>query len=217
MRTGWPAVVLLFCASKAAQAEVTLYTDQGLFLSSVADSGTDTFNDLAAGTGLSTPLARSAGAYTYTATAGPTSDFFTASDGGADTWLSTNVGTDTITFGSFSAGVQGIGAYLFATDIAGNYTATPLLTITATDASGIYTFSLLDPTTTSFMGFLSTGQLTSLSVSIGDVPGAWATVNDLTVASIASPAPEPSSVAMMLAGLVGVGWFAGRRRSAAHG
>ena len=78
------------------------------------------------------------------------------------------------------------------------------------------TYTLNTPAFDSFVGFVSTGSLVSFSVTAGDQPGVWATVNDLHLsASAVAPVPEPETYGMMLAGLGMLGYLARRKRNQA--
>jgi hypothetical protein len=203
------AVAALLGLSGASQAALTVYTTQASFLAAVTTTGTDSFDDLgvAYNNGPET-LSRSAGAYTYDAT----SNFYTAGTGG-DTWLSTFAAADYITFNNFGAGVKAAGAYFFTS----NYSGIDVLadiTVQATDGSGSSTQTIVGSTTGSFLGFVSTGPLTSLVVSAVNPnplgPFFWPSVNDLT---LAAAVPEPETYALLLAGLGVVGFLARRRRA----
>ena len=202
--------------SGVAVAGPTAYTSQASFLAAISNVGVDTFDDLDVTT-YPSPLNRSAGAYSYTASVGPdSSDFFgAANENSLDIWLSSNVQTDTITFSNFTAGVRGVGGFFFGTDPEGFFTSAASITITATDASGISTQLLLNPSTSSFLGFVSTGALTSLTVAVtsgGSTQHVFPTINDLTLGTaVAAAVPEPETYALMLGGLGLLGWMARRR------
>lgn len=213
-RSFWRTVTgALLLAPCIVQAAIVVYTSQSAFLSAVGNSAIDTFNDLGIGESLATPQSRTAGSYGYTASVGPDSNFLTAGDLPGDTWLSTNVLTDLITFSGFGSEVRGVGGFFFGTDIAGNSTPGASLTVTALDASGSLVQALLNPSPSSFLGFVSDGAFNALTVSAGG-PGAWATVNDLTIGAAPNTGgggtvPEPSSALMALLGL---GLLASQRR-----
>jgi hypothetical protein len=197
---------LLFTAS-AAHADVTVYTDRAAFLAAVTLPGTDSFNDLV-GKPYDTPLARMAGGYGYLASAGPVDGFFPAG-GGADIWLAANAASDRITFSSFASGVRAFGGSFFGTDINGAFLPGQTLVLTATDGANVRTVNLYDATTTTFLGFVSSDPLVSVSLRPDGIAGSvyWATANDVILA-----VPEPASFGMLLAGLGLVG-LAVRRRA----
>jgi hypothetical protein len=201
--------VLLFTAA-AAQADVTVYTDRAAFLAALSASGTDTFNDLTLSE-IGTPLNRTAGAYSYQASAGPVSDFWPAGSA-ADVWLATQVANDTITFASFSAGVRAFGGNFFGSDIAGVFTPGRTMVLTATDGTTARTVNLYDTTTATFLGFISSDPLASVTLHSDGLPGSvyWATANDVAMGMV-SQVPEPGSYGMLLAGLGLVGFVARRR------
>lgn len=209
------AVVAWLAAPGAVQAAITTYTTQASFLAAVTAPGTDSFDDLSLAAPVNGPLARTAGSYSYSASVGPASTFFyPASDGVVDIWLASNNRQDTITASGFSTGVTAVGGYFFGSDNAGLSTPATLLTVSATDADGTTTVSLLNPNTTTFHGFVSTGGLTSLTLWVGAAQGSgetnvYPTLNDLT---LAGAVPEPQTYALMLGGLALLGWAARRNK-----
>ncbi|MBV9880027.1 MAG: PEP-CTERM sorting domain-containing protein [Gemmatirosa sp.] len=206
------AVGALLGAPVAARAQFTVYTDLASFLAATSHAGTDGFDDLVAGP-VSTPLARSAGAFGYVATAN-TTDFY-ATGQGADAWLSTNTSTDVVTFSGFGSTVRGVGGFFFGTDLDGVFRPNTSLTLRATDAGGTTTWTLADAVVGSFVGFVSTGPITSLTVETVLPPNdlAWPTVNDLVLAEAASSTvPEPTTLPVLGAGVVALGLLVRRRR-----
>ncbi|WP_426176297.1 PEP-CTERM sorting domain-containing protein [Massilia sp. TWR1-2-2] len=156
---------------------------------------------------LPTPLARVAGMYNYSASAGPASIFFPAGTG-TDRWLSTAVSSDSITFSGFSPGVYALGGFLFGSDADGQFTPGSMLTLTALSGA-TRTVTLNDPMTSSFLGFTSNAPLVSLVLSAAQNGTAlWPTANDLTLA-----VPEPGAYGMLLVGLGVVGFAARRGRA----
>jgi hypothetical protein len=202
------AAAALFCAT-SAQAVITIYTTQAAYLAAISAPGVDTFDDLNPTGSVAGPLNRTAGAYSYKASVGPTSTlFFPGGVSPGDVYLSTNNRLDTITFNTFSAGVRGAGGNFFGSDINGAFTTPSTITVTATDASGTVTQTLTNPTVTSFVGFVSTGALTSVTTYVGvagtGIAGVWPTVNNLTLGTVAA-IPETQTLAMMFAGLAMLG------------
>ncbi len=202
------AMTTLFCAA-SAHATITIYNTQASYLAAISMPGVDTYDDLDPTTSLAGPVNRTAGAYAYTASVGPTSTlFFPAGVSPGDVWLSTNNRLDTVTFNSFSTGVRGVGGNFFGSNSGGSFTTPSSITVTATDGSGTVTQTLVNPTVNSFVGFVSTGALTSVTTFVGvagtGLAGVWPTVNNLTLGTVAV-VPETQTLAMMLGGLAMLG------------
>lgn len=211
------AAATLF-AGVQAQAAITIYTSQAAFDAALAAmmpalSGTDTFDDLVAGANLgSGPLARMAGGIGYSASAGPDSDILFGAGSESDAWLSSNAPGDSLSFGSFAPGVFAAGMNLFNSDIDGQFLGTGRITLTAMDTEGSTSATIRNRrmSTMSFLGVISTTEITSLEVTpFARRADVWPTVNNLT---LASAVPEPETYLMMLAGIAAVGFVARRRR-----
>jgi len=211
------ASAVLLLAATAANAAITTYTSQSSYLGAVGNTAVDTFDDLVVDA-YDGPLTRNAGAYEYTVGAAPNSPvLYGASDDGSDIWLSANNRFDLLTFAP-STPLAGVGGFFFGSDLFGSSTQASYLTLSATDSTGAtVTFTLDTPQLNSFVGFVSTGSLVSFSVTAGDQPGVWATVNDLhlSAAAAVTPVPEPETYGMMLAGLGLLGAIARRQRKQA--
>ena len=210
------STILLFAAT-AANAAITTYTSQSSYLAAVGTTGVDNFDDLEF-TSYDGPLTRTAGSYEYTVSTAPISPIlYGASDDGSDFWLTANNRFDLITFAPGTP-LAGVGGFFFGSDLLGYSTPADYLTLSATDSTGVtVTYTLNTPELNSFVGFVSTGSLVSFSVTAGNQPGVWATVNDLhlSAAAAVAPVPEPETYGMMLAGLGLLGAIARRKRQQA--
>ncbi|MDQ2819816.1 MAG: PEP-CTERM sorting domain-containing protein [Pseudomonadota bacterium] len=199
----WLAFAFLACQASFSQANLVAYTTQAGFTAATTAQGTDTYAGFSITGTTPSPITRTAGAYSYTA-AVSTTTFFGAGTT-ANPWLSTNTATATITFSNFTNGAQAIGGNFFGSNINGNFQLGSIL-ITATDVSGAVTQTIVNATTTSFLGFVSTNTLLSLTVASVQPASSvlWATVDNLVLARRAADVaavPEPGSIALLLAGL----------------
>ncbi len=206
-------LAVLLCTAAAAQADVTVFTDRASFLAALTLPGIDTFDDLSISQ-TPTPLGRMAGTYAYRASAGPVSDFYPAG-AGADIWLATTVASDTITFSNFAAGLRAFGGNFFGSDVNGEFSPGRTMVLTANDGTSTRTVNLYNTTTTTFLGFITTNPLASVTLRPDGIAGNvyWASANDVTIGMV-NPVPEPETYGMMLAGLALVGYAARRRRRA---
>jgi len=206
-------IASLVLASSISQAALTVYTDQASFLAAVSAPGTDTFDDVDGTT--ASPISRTAGAYSYSASA---TDGFFGVGTTSDHWLSTYTSKDTILFNNFGGGVQAIGGYFFGSTIDGVFFPGQSITVVAGDSDGDSITKLIsDSTTTGFLGFISDSLITQLSVTavqIVESANNWAAVNDLVLATTSSNnIPEPGTVPMVLAALGVLGLMAKRRKA----
>ena len=207
------AVAALLAISAASQAAITVFTSQASFLAAVTAPGVDTFTGFSVTALTPSPVIRSAGSYTYTASA---PDGFFGGGSAANPYLSTNTAADAITFGSFGGGVRAIGGNFFGSDVDGAFSAGSL-TLLATDALGASVTQTITGSLTSFVGFVSTGAMNSLVLSSVQPAGGflWPGADNLTLAAAAAvtAVPEPETYALMLGGL-GLLGFISRRRQA---
>ena len=218
------AIAAALLASSVSHATLVIYTNQASFLSAVTTPGIDTFTGFSISGTTTSPINRTAGSYTYTASSSSsssTSSFFGAGTV-ANPWLSTNGAFDTILFNNFGAGVSAIGGLFFGSDILGNFLAGKSISITADDNnSSPVTQLITNSTTGSFLGFISDGLITSLSVTAVQTEGqafVWPTVDNLTLAGRGSvpeqgTVPEPGTL-VLAATAFGLMGAAARRRKA---
>jgi hypothetical protein len=122
--------------------------------------------------------------------------------------------TDSITFFNFGPSISAIGANFFGSNISGIFQSGSIA-LSLTDSFGLTSHTIINATTSSFIGFVSTGTITSLTVEAVQ-PGTgflWPTVDNLTLAQgLTTAVPEPSTWAMMILGFAGVGFITYRRR-----
>ncbi|MCU0647067.1 MAG: PEP-CTERM sorting domain-containing protein [Gemmatimonadaceae bacterium] len=202
----------------AAGAQVSFFTSQALWTAALngGASGLDTFNDLPGGS-FPSPVNRTAGAFNYiasvTAPAGQSTLFFPAGNA-ADRWLSTDYAGATMRFASFTAGTNAIGGEIFGSNLDGAFQSGPITVAWATTA-GSGSTTVTAPSSTSFWGLVTTGSLTSLSITGVDSQSLalWGTANNVRLGQ-ARPTvviPEPSTYALMATGLVALGLIRRRR------
>jgi hypothetical protein len=192
----------LLCAAAAAQADITVYTNQAEFLAAVKAPGVDTYDDLTV-TLYGETLTRHAGAYGYEVYAA--TGLYGAGGIGGDFWLSNNTPIAPIVFSNFSGGVSAFGGNFFASDVFGQYTTGNLI-LTAIDGSAL-SYGLGGAATTDFLGFVSTVPLAAVTIATDGGIGVWPTANNVVLA-----VPEPAGYGMLLAGLGLVGLVSRRRR-----
>jgi hypothetical protein len=209
------AALVLLVAPASARAQFAVYTDLAAFLAATSGAVTDSFDDLPAGAVLTSPLARSAGAFGYTVSTNTTELF--AVGAGGDGWLSANTATDVVTFAGFGPRVRGVGGFFFGTDALGDVRSAARLTVRATDGAGTTTRSLVGAMPGTFLGFVSVGPLASLSIEVAEQPAdlTWPTVDDLVLAEAAAVnvVPEPATVVGLGTGLAVLALVSRRRRA----
>ena len=206
------AAAVCAIAASPASAAVT-FTSSAAFAAATSAPGVDTYAGFSISGVTTSPISRSAGTYGYTASAA--NGFFGAGTT-ANPWLSTNTATDSVIFTGFGANVRGIGGLFFGSNSAGAYTLGNIV-LTLIDAAGTTTYTINGATTNSFVGFVSTGAITSLTVTAVQ-PSAtflWPTIDNLTLAQAptAAAVPEPATWGMMILGFGMIGAAARSRKT----
>jgi PEP-CTERM motif len=206
------AALALVATASTSHAALTTYSSSVSFADAITAAAPDDFESLTLEF-IATPLLRTVGTYGYAVSA-PEGLFGIAGD--PDTWLGPFSSFDTMTFDTFTGGVQAIGGNFFATNLDGVFFPGQTVVVTVTDSlNATAQLSYTNSELTDFAGFTSTGTITSLTVQIAARQNeAFATANNLILAQVpTAPIPEPATYGMLLAGL-GALAFVRRRRSA---
>ena len=201
------AVVVSLASPSTAQAQLTSYNNPATWLGAVTSPTLIGFDDLADGTAVNGAYA---GHNFSPANAGsPAAVAYNFSQTGPNVLalslppLTGGGGGVSVVFG---APLQGVGFWYLDSEFAGNS-----VTVfgAANAALGTYPLAFPAPAAWQFIGFTSAANdITRISVSIGDAD--MVALDSLQTAVV----PEPTSLAMMLAGLGWWGFVAQRRRAA---
>lgn len=198
--------------SATAQAAPTIYTSQAAFLAATTNQATDRFNELRTDTPTASPQTRTIGGYSYTVAA--PRGLYGALVSGASA-LSAFDSRDTIVFDGFSPEIRGVGAAFFETNVTGAFLLGDIL-VTVVDADGTTSQTIVDAMQSGFLGFVSSGAISSLSVTGVQRTGngfLFPTVDDLILAQVAVTAvPEPATWLTLFVGLAMVAGSARYRR-----
>jgi len=197
-----------------AHAGIILVHDRSAFGATTTRSGTDDFEDLEASQ-VEGELERTAGSYSYHVAAGPSDAGFYPATFNGDTFLTSTMASDVLTFRGFAPDVFAFGGSFFATDAYGALVPGHTIELTAASGSDRIAYTLDGSSLSAFFGFISTNALTEITLrTIGEQGNVyWATANNVVLATNDSvaPVPEPSSHAMLLTGLAAAA-FARRAR-----
>ena len=196
------AGLLALALATPARATFTVYLDQASYLAALAPNPfKDTYNDLMAGSLISSPLNRSGNGFSYLASA---TNGLLVIGSTADKWLSTDENIDSLDYKPTSSNVQAMGGFFFGTNASGAFVAGTTVNITAVDGTQTLHQSLTNTTTTTFFGVISDGPITSFTVGV-TLPSsrdAFVTANDFIIGAAPTAVPAPPT---LLLGLVGAG------------
>ena len=193
-------------ASGSAHAAITILTTREDFDANTTSQTADTFSDLAIQDYLG-PITRTAGGRSYTASTGPGSNHLYGGGDNGDGFLTNDAFADPITLSAFPTGVSAIGSYFFGSNINGQSVTGQTVIITATDADGTVEYTLTGATKDSFVGFISDGDILSLSFRT-NAANIWPAADNVVLA-VDDPVPEAGSTMLAALGLLGL---AARRR-----
>lgn len=197
-------------------ASIITYSDMGSYLAAISAPGTDTFDDLYHYEDLgNTGLSRTAGDYSYSVSDSLSSNLYSVGTS-TDTWMSTNEANSSLVFNNFSAGVSGFGGLFFTSLMDGSYGLGDLV-LTVSDGVDTVIYELFGSTTSSFLGFVSDGDLSSVTITAtqSDDVVFWASANNVILGTVEADfdaeVPEPATWALMILGFGLIG--AAKRRS----
>ena len=198
--------ILVILSAAAFQASVsaatTIYTDPASFFAVVTSLGTETFESLPDPvTPVTTPYSFNVGGISVSATASLGGVLSVGSL--ADKWLSTASPTPAMTFNFSGDSVYAVGGFFFGNGFDGLSMAGDMMVAT----NDLTSYRVVNATTTSFVGFISSDPITSLSVTAEQPVGSslFPTLNDM-VFGAPSAVPEPGTA--MVHGLVGAAGLA---------
>lgn len=205
------AILVSLASPTAVQAQLTSYNNQATWSSAVTSPTLIGFDDLADGTAVNGAYA----GHNFSPANGgsPAAVAYNFSQTGPNVLalslppLTGGGGGVTVDFGM---PLQGVGFWYVDSEFAGNS-----VTVygAANAALGSYPLAFPSPAAWQFIGFTSVGNnITRITVTIGD-----ADMVALDSLQVAAAVPEPTSLALMLAGLGWWGLVAQRRRAARRG
>lgn len=199
------SAILALATATSARAQFTVYTNSTDFFNAITSSNfTESFNAYSPFSAYGTPLNFSSNGFSYQAVAA--AGFFAVpgpamSVGGSP--------TNSITLTNFSANIFALGGNFFATDFNGVYTNTSIGVTARLVDSSTFSTNYLPGSSSSFLGFLVTTNISSLVFSNLPPAAEFMTMDNVTVA-----VPEPSTYALLGLAAAGLAGYVIRRRRA---
>lgn len=184
-------------------SSVQWFDQLGDFVEAAVGARTDTLDNLGMGP-VRSPITRHVGDYSYTIAAD--GGLWAAGDG-RNRYVTTSEIDSVITLDNFSAGTRAVGGNFFNTDFNGDPIAAGAVQMTVVDRQGTLVLRVTGGISDSFVGFLASSALQSVTVQ-SRLNDYFTTIDNIT---LAAPVPEPGSAAMLLAGLAVLPWAARRR------
>lgn len=212
MRTLVLALLATVALASHSSAAILTFTDRDAFLAALSSSYEEDFSSYA-GTYPSS-LNFSGNGFSYTISGGTSA--LVAPQVGGDRSMSLNTASEPLSIFGFSSGVNAVGGYFYFDNDGGaiqTLTSGSITVVNGIDPNVIVPVNA--PTSvTNFFGFISTsGDLTSVTFNWSGENLGWQNVDDLIVGTSGSPIPEPSTFALLGAGLIAAAALR-RRRSA---
>jgi hypothetical protein len=191
------ATLVVACIGQATP----IYLDEGSFVSGFqAGYYLETYSGYSGGAQASS-MNFSQGGFSYTASA-PGNLWITTLLGNA---LSTNSSDTAITFDFTSGNVTAVGGYFYLTTFDEQLAAGNIV-LNLSDGT---THTLVNPGTSSFVGFSTEGGTLITSLVVNPGGGVWGTVDDFYVGTTI---PETSTAGLLGLGLIAFAWFARHRK-----
>jgi len=210
-------VALLLLAAGHVSGQILQYTSASDFDSAIqSGSYLETFDTLSTSGPIDGPLNFSSNGFAYNLTAikdavGNQPDQFFNALNGSDVWVTTNGAGSLITVTFTSGNVTAVGGNFFTTDAFGDANTQSIwVEVNGVESS----INIPASNASSFAGFTSSSPITSMTIFVNDPATNFATLNNLIVGESLAATPEPSVLADVGLGLIGLmAWSFWRRRN----